>query len=451
MRKFIKPLILLLVLGGLIWAVVFIRGLNAKARIGVAYKAKITCSEVFVAGRNAEEVLAHDFFGIDPILERIPLQVDPDANTVSGSLYGLGKSTAYFRPGLGCALAVDGPPSPVQVTPVNMSPETLPTVINPEVQTAAEALFNDDALAHPIVTRGVVVLQGGTVVAEYYADGFTPDTPQQSWSMAKSITHALYGIAAKDGLVTINDTHLMPDWQGEDPRAEISLDALMKMSSGLAFDEDYAGVKSDVNLMLFNRRDMGGYAASRPLLYAPKTEWAYSSGTTNILSKVLRTRLEAAGEDYHSYPQRKLFAPLGIASATFETDPDGTFVGSSYLYASPRDWAKLGQLYLQDGVWNGTQILPEGWTEYARTPALSNTPYYGAQWWLNQDQGRLPGLPKTAFMMGGHDGQYVIVLPSKDAVIVRLGILRPPATFEQDLGPLIEALYKTLPTPPKKL
>ena len=191
-------------------------------------------------------------------------------------------------------------------------------------------------------------------------------------------------------------------------------------------------------------RDMGGRAAQEPLSHPPGTQWYYSSGTSNILSKLLRQRIEKAGQDYHSFPDKELFHKIGMRGATFETDASGTFVGSSFLYATARDWARLGELYRNDGIWGNTPILPKGWVDYARTPALETTLQYGAHWWLNGEQKRFPIMPKDIYYMGGHDGQYVIVVPSKNAVIVRLGLIRPPASFEADVLPPIEGLYAAL-------
>ena len=414
------------------------------ARIGVGYMTKVACSEIFVAGRSADVVLANDFHGIDPLLEKVKLEIDESEGTVDGSLYGLGKSKAYHRSALGCTLSPGGPPDTSGVyNTVKADVADLPTDINADVQSAVDAFFTGAKADDNAVNRGVVVLQNGTVIGEAYGEGFTRDTPQQSWSMAKSVTQALFGIASQQGLVSIDETNLFPEWEG-DERAKISVNDLLHMSSGLYFLEDYADPTSSVTQMLFNSRDMGARAAQEPLEHEPGTHWAYSSGTTNILSKLLRQRIEAAGMDYHSYPALELFNKIGLRRPTFETDASGTFIGSSFLYATARDWARLGELYRNDGVWGNTPILPKGWVDYARAPALDSTPYYGAQWWLNQDQMRLPGMAKDIFFMGGHDSQYVIVVPSKNAVIVRLGLNRPPASFETDILPLIQGIYNAL-------
>jgi len=444
MKKYIKPVLFISLVLGLFWGVKTITNLNAMARIGVGYMTKIACSEIFVANRFEAEVLANDFHGIDPILENVKLDIDASEGTVSGSLYGLGKSKAYHRSGLGCALSPSGRPDTAGIySQASSELPDLPTEIDANVQSAVDAFFKDAKPNDNAVNRSVLVLQNGVVVGEGYGEGFSRDTPQQSWSMAKSVTQALFGIASAQGLVSIDETNLFPEWE-EDERANISVNDLLHMASGLYFLEDYADPTSSVTQMLFRSRDMGARAAQEPLAHPPGIHWDYSSGTTNILSKLLRQRLEADGQDYHAFPAAQLFNKIGMRKATFETDASGTFIGSSYLYATARDWARLGELYRNDGVWGNVPVLPKGWVDYAREPALETTPYYGAQWWLNQDQMRLPDMPKDIFFMGGHDGQYVIVAPSKNAVIVRLGLNRPPASFETDILPLIQNLYNAL-------
>ena len=422
-----------------------LKSLNGQVRLGVGYMMKIICSEVFVADRDLDDVLNNDFHGIDPLLSKVKIDIDDNDGSVTGNLYGLGKMTAYYRTGLGCAIAPGGRPESLSLQTSTPPFETvsLNLALDDNIQTAVEAFFKNAAPNDNAVTRGVIVLKDGKIVGEGYGTGFDKTTLQQSWSMAKSVTQALIGIASSQGLITVSETDLFESWAG-DERKTISVNDLLHMNSGLHFTEIYNDPKSTVTEMLFKSSDMGERALSEPLEHTPGTHWSYSSGTSNILSKLLRERLEAAGEDYHSFAARALFHKIGIKSAVFETDADGTFVGSSFLYATARDWARLGQLYLNDGVWGNAPILPKGWVDYARRPAMETTPYYGAHWWLNQDQDKLPDMSKDVYYMGGHDGQYVIVIPSKQAVIVRLGLLRPPASFDTDIYPLIKDIYDAL-------
>ncbi|MFK7914021.1 MAG: serine hydrolase domain-containing protein [Pseudomonadales bacterium] len=417
--------------------------LGSMARVGVGYMVKVTCSEVLVAGRSEQDVLATNFAGINPLLQFIDLTVDIAAVRVEGDLWGLGASTAVHRESVGCTLLSEQRLAPAAAPAANPAP-AYRVALNQQVQNALVGLFNEAAGERPIGTRGSVVIQNGTVVAEQYAPGFNASTRQQSWSLAKGFTQALTGIATDKGLVTLAETALLPQWQSPDPRAAISLGHLLHMASGLQFTENYADPFSDVDQMLYNHANMGAFAASLPLRAKPGAESIYSSGTTNIVSHILRDRLERSGLDYHAMPRQWLFDPIGMSSAIFEVDAAGNFIGSSYIYATPRDFARFGQLYLQDGTWNGNRVLPKGWVDYTREPAIGVRNDYGSHWSLNLDQSNLPGLPADTFYLGGNDGQYIFVIPSKNAVIVRFGITRLPATFKQDVLPHIEAIYQAL-------
>lgn len=442
-----KGAIVIAVLGLCLWAGLFIRTQNARAMIGVGYKVKITCSEIFLAKRPLEDVLATEFFNIDPMMEKISIKIDDKAKTVTGSLFGLGKNVAVYREGVGCTVFAQNGVAPVNVPIVTdaqrQNAHKYEMAMRPNVQTAVQVLFDDEAHANPIWTRGVVVLQDGKIVGEHYREGFTKDSPQQSWSMAKAVTQSLIGIMSGNGWVSIGDKALMPAWQGDDPRSDITMGNLLHMASGLEFLEEYANTDSAVTQMLFNRKDMGTYAASFPLERIPGTQSKYSSGTANIVAKIMGAKLEALGEDPHAFPRKALFDKLGMMSAIFEVDPSGSFIGSSYIYATARDYARFGQLYLQDGVWEGEQILPLGWVEYTRQPGPGDD-QYSSHWMVNTDQKSMPGLPADILYIIGNDGQYIITIPSKNAVIVRLGVTRRPATLQGDVLPLLREIYNQL-------
>ena len=240
MKKYLKPLLFLAFILALFWGFKKVKATDALARLGVGYMTKVACSEIFVAGRPQAQVLANDFHGIDPLLTKVKLDIDDSAGTIEGSLYGLGKSKAYHRAGLGCSLSHKGRPDTLPSSDY-MRAETehsdLPTSIEMGVQAAVDTFFKDAAPDDNAVNRGVLVLQNGVVVGEGYGEGFTRDTPQQSWSMAKSVTQALFGIASAQGLVSIDETNLFPEWEG-DERANISVNDLLHMASGLYFLED---------------------------------------------------------------------------------------------------------------------------------------------------------------------------------------------------------------------
>jgi CubicO group peptidase (beta-lactamase class C family) len=284
----------------------------------------------------------------------------------------------------------------------------------------------DRAFAQPPelgLTLAVVVVRGGEVVAERYGPDVDATTTLISWSMAKSITHALVGLLVRDGMLDVTARAPVPSWQhGEDPRAEITLDHLLQMRSGLAFVEDYVDDRvSDVIEMLFGagQQDMAAFAESFPLLHPPGEVFNYSSGTTNIVSAIAGRAIGGDEAGVADYLRRELFEPLGMASAVPKFDPAGTFVGSSYVYATARDFARFGELYLHDGVWNGRRVLPEGWVDHARRltspPAPPDEPHgYGAHWWIWEDE-------LGTYGAHGYEGQYTLVVPSLDLVVVRLG------------------------------
>jgi len=272
-------------------------------------------------------------------------------------------------------------------------------------------------------TDAVVVIQAGRLVVERYGDDFGPEVTCWSWSMAKSMTQALVGIAVKDGLIDIHAPADVPEWSAPgDPRGAITLDQLLRMSSGLSFVEVYEeGQVSDVREMLFGagKHDVAAYAASRPLAHPPGSFWSYSSGTTNIICRTLQRALGRFGADFEAWMRSRLFNPLGMTSVLPKFDAAGTFIGSSYAFATPRDFARFGLLYLRDGVWEGQRLLPEGWVDYARTPTFQQvgTPAsdaYGAQWWLGLGG---PG----SFSANGYDGQFILICPDRDLIVVRNG------------------------------
>ncbi|MFN7056012.1 serine hydrolase domain-containing protein [Hyphomonas sp.] len=270
-------------------------------------------------------------------------------------------------------------------------------------------------------THAFLAIQGGRIVAERYAAGLTPDSTHPSWSKAKSITHALIGLLVREGKLDIHAPAAVPEWQSAgDPRRAITLDQLLRMSSGLQFAEDYvdAGV-SDVIEMLFGagKSDVAAYAASLPLAHPPGTVWNYASGTTNIIARLAAHTLGASGDAFRDFMFAELFTPLGMTSASPKFDAAGTFIGSSFCYCTARDFARFGLLYLRDGIWDGRRLLPEGWVGYARTP----TPVppterlgYGAHWWLGMAG---PG----SFSANGYEGQYTLLVPDLDLILVRHG------------------------------
>jgi CubicO group peptidase (beta-lactamase class C family) len=278
-----------------------------------------------------------------------------------------------------------------------------------------------------------VAVQGGRIVAERYGPGVNARTKLTSWSVAKSITQSFVGLAMADGAVDLDATPAAPEWaDADDPRHAISLRHLMAMRSGLEFNEDYVDAgESHCLEMLFGEgaADMAGFAASQALAAPVDTLFNYSSGSTNIVSRAISSALglDRAGTD--AYLHERLFDPIGMGGAEPHYDGSGTFVGSSYVYATARDFARYGLLHLRDGMWEGRRILPEGWVDVARTARSGpddDGEYYGAFWWVwGDDHG--------TFAAQGYEGQLVAVVPDLDLVLVRLGkspIAHRPALFE---------------------
>lgn len=305
-------------------------------------------------------------------------------------------------------------------------------VENPEIKALLHRAFDLLSPGDFGETRALIVIHRGKIAVERYAPGFGPDRRFHSQSVAKSITHALVGILVRDGKMSLDGPAPVQEWQSDgDPRQAITLRHLLTMSSGLAFTESYFNPwTSDVTPMLFGaaRGDIAAHGAASPLEHEPGTHWSYSSGTTNLVSGLIRRIVGDSREGYMAFMQSELFGPLGITSAVPEFDARGTFVGSSFLHATARDYARFGLLYLRDGHWDGQRILPKGWVDFARTPlAHEGRGIYGAQFWLNAgkaENGELPWIetaPADTFMAQGHRGQVIAIVPSKDVVVVRLG------------------------------
>ena len=402
--------------------------------IGCAYKAKVLCSIIFGTDRTIDPQRADDVSEDSYRLLRLfRARIDATQQSVTASFLGRRPRSAVYRAGLGATLTYSHE-SLLQLRTAAISEPRIEraatrgaVLSGPRIDTLVDAAFTEPQPKRLRRTRAIVVLRDGQIVAEKYASGFSDTTPLPGWSMTKSVVGALIGILVGEGRLTLHDKALLPHWQPPDPRAEINLEDLLRMRSGLKFTEAYSDFSSDVIEMLFNRPDAAAYAASQPLLAAPGTAWSYSSGTTNILSGIARRII---GEvDYLQWPRRALFDPIGMTSAVMEPDASGTFVGSSFMFATARDWARFGQLYLDDGMCEGVRIIPDGWVRFSTT-ATAQSPggIYGGHWWLKL-QPELGGasraaehIPADAFFAVGHEGQVLTIVPSLRLVVVRLGL-----------------------------
>jgi CubicO group peptidase (beta-lactamase class C family) len=374
-------------------------------------------------------------------LRWIEARIDRSAREVSAHFFGWMRKTAKFRPGQGCAVdhghASDARETPGASTPAQneLRTDAAQHAASGRVREVLDWAFSEPDPARLRRTRAVLIVHKGEIVAERYAEGFTKDTPLPGWSMTKSVMNALVGILVKEKRIALQDPVPIREWRGAgDPRGRITVGQLLHMTSGLEFKEDYTNPLADVTYMLLAVPDTAAYALTKPLEAGPGVRWRYSSGTTNILAYAMRHLM---GEtEYLEFPRRALFDRIGMATAVLETDAAGTFVGSSFMYATARDWARFGVLYLREGVWAGERILPQGWVAYSRTPVPSAPEaQYGAHFWLRVPQAYRCGssersLPGDAFHAIGHEGQFLTIIPSHDLVLVRLGFTRYPCAWD---------------------
>jgi CubicO group peptidase (beta-lactamase class C family) len=350
-----------------------------------------------------------------------------------------------------CAVALAGaahaqlaplPPQPAGVAWPTQGWETAP--LPGDVDHSAFDLAITEAFAgqHDLMgeTRALLIVQGGRIVYERYGDGYGPDTRLISWSVAKSFTQAFVGAAVMQGRVSIDAPMGSPYWSGGDRRASIPWRTWLNMVDGQRYHEigAYEVVENDAARMLYGagRRGTARWAASLPLIHDPGTRWNYNSAGSVLISDALTRAVVPDPRDaddrrrrMRAWMDHSLFDPIGI-NPIVEFDPTGTYYGSALIWASARDYAKFGYLYLRNGVWDGVQVLPDGWVDFARTPGPADADMYGAHWWLTPCEGT--GRPMRAtiadpslcdeFSAQGHEGQLIVVVPSKDMVVVRLGL-----------------------------
>lgn len=425
-----------------------------KLYIATGYGAKCAASAIFVAGRTPESVYAND---LDySMVKYTKLKIDYQEKSVTCSFFGMAAQKALFREGYGCFL-VD-----MDKEAVNLSCTANPGQYKsdrswklpwPEGDLKSDTVFAeldtlllqkevDSSFDKPgekiLKTAAVVVIYKGKLVAEQYwkEQEISPETRLWGWSMDKSVINAMVGVLVKQGKLDVNAIAPVREWQN-DKRRDITVNDLMHMSSGLKWDEDYGDV-SEATTMLYRERNCYESALKSAFDKVPGTEWKYSSGTTNILSGIIRNVLND-DKAYHEFPYREIFGRIGMSSMVFETDAHGYFVGSSYGYATARDWARFGQLYLQNGVWKGDSIFTKDWVDYTRTEAQASKGRYGAQFWLNRSH-QLPDLQTDMYSCQGHRGQRIFILPSRQMVVVRLGFGEENFDYNQFLRNILSAV-----------
>ncbi len=447
-RKQILRSFLIILLVGLGYGIYFI---NSLLPIATGYSAKYLCSAVFVSNRQQAEVEAMDLhFSVIQYAKNI---VDfQDSSVTSSFLWG--KSKAIYRKGFGATLLRDVseeelrkikfPESSVSFHqdtipwPLgNVLPDTTTNIDKAQLNEIAQKLMNNDgynghAFAFMVVHKGIPV-------AEAYQPEFNAKTRFLSWSMAKSFTNSLAGILVKDGKMDINQPVDLPEWQN-DERKNITINSLMQMQSGLRWNEEY-GSRSDVTVMLYCENDFARFTYDQPFAYPAGKKWYYSSGSVNVINYLMRKTI-GNDQDYYRFAQWRLFSKIGMPDAVFEVDESGTQVGSSYIYATARDYARFGLLYLQDGVFNGERILPEDWVKYTTTPAADSNGKYGSLFWLNSSN-YYPAAPADMYSCNGHDGQQIFIIPSKELIVVLVGYSPKPdhvMKFNELLGDILSTI-----------
>jgi CubicO group peptidase (beta-lactamase class C family) len=425
-------------------------------RVATGYVAHNICSETFVSRIDPQTVFAEaiERDGIRRLRLLLRYHLDRAAKIVDASVAGLFESRAAFHEGFGCVMLLGSEQpymlrSDIEALKTPKAPPLLPEIAGPKVVEPADPALKaalDHAFEEPDAppfrrTKAVVVVRDGIIIAERYADGVTIDTPLLGFSMTESVINALIGIMTQQGMVSPSIPAPIPEWRAaSDPRHVIEVEHLLRMTTGLALDETNSGFDAS-SQMLYLHNDMAGFAVKAQPIAPPGTRWAYSSPTTQLLARIIR---DAVGgpEQTLAYAWRELFNPLGMRDVTLEFDGAGTLQASTYMLASARDWARFGLLYLNDGVLAGKRILHEDWVDFSAAATLDTD--YGAGFWTNRSEHQHAkarvrlGVPRDAFFASGDLGQRVVIIPSQQMVVVRLGDSTHPAGDISGLARLVK-------------
>jgi len=412
------------------------------------FASKNMASSVFIAERSADYVANND--NNMPLVKLANVKLNTKDQSTTGSVYGLMPRKSIYREGLGCVLINDDYtetesfPIPNRFIKNDILPFPYGAIAlkdtlfaNVDYDKLNTAINNSFSNPNVKKTRSVLVYHKNRIIGEKYAEGFNENSKILGWSMTKSIISTLYGILEYKGEINLNHSAPIDAWQ-QDERKNITINHLLRMQSGLAWEEDYTKI-SDVTKMLFLDADMTASQANKKAIAAPTKIWNYSSGTTNLLSGILRKQFDNY-QDYLDFPYRALIDKIGMNSMLLEADMEGNYVGSSYAWATTRDWAKFGILYLNKGNWNGEQLFDEKWINYITTPTEHSDGTYGAHFWLNAN-GKYPNVPRDMYSANGFQGQRVYIIPSKDLVIVRMGLAEDPEfDFNSFLNEILSAI-----------
>jgi CubicO group peptidase (beta-lactamase class C family) len=439
MRATLLVALMLLVVGA---ALVAWKRPDRALRIATANVAQTLCADVFVSGLTPDRAFAEDIAplrGMRILLPHLHYVVDTLQHKVTANWHGGFASQATWFPDYGCALLTMTPDAATllaaraAVSPAQTPESPVVVSANTAINQALARAFAEPASGPRRRVHVIVVMHDGRIIAERYAAGFDPQTPQLGYSMSKSVVNALLGILVRQGRLEMAERAPVAAWQAEgDPRHAITLEQLSRMTSGLDLTEDSSGF-DPVSDMLLLRRDMAAFAAHARLREPPGTQWAYTSGNTLILAGVLRDTVGGGAPGMIRFAHRELFGPLGMHHVLMEFDGAQTLVGSTRVYASARDWAHFGQLYLGDGVIDGRRILPAGWSDHVSKQTLDSL--YGSGFWTNTGTAAdgshiIASMPGDAYFASGMNGQRVLIVPSQRLVIVRLGSTLDPPNFD---------------------
>jgi len=416
------------------------------------FSAKSIASGHFIDKRSQEMIELGD--NDMDLIDLAKNKINDEGQYATSSVYGLKERKAIYREGLGVTLInADFDVSKPYLVPKRARTENnLPYPYgnkepNDSVFSSIDYARLEKALAGAFDkkgeknkrTRSIVILHKDRLVAEKYDTGFDKNSRILGWSMTKSLTATYFGILQKQGKININHPAPVAEWKN-DERAKITINDLLHMNSGLEWEERYDKI-CDATKMLFEAEDMARIQMEKPLVGTPNQSWNYSSGTSNLLSAILRNQFNTH-QEYLDFWYASLIDKIGMHSMLVETDMIGNYVGSSYAWATTRDWAKFGLLYLRNGNWNGEQIFEEDWSKYVATPTNTSNGRYGGHFWLNAG-GKYPDAPKDMYYASGFQGQKIFIIPSMDLVIVRFGLTDDEAyDFNSLLKGILESFKK---------
>jgi CubicO group peptidase (beta-lactamase class C family) len=442
LNKILKWLIGIIVF---IFAVYFF-AIKSRLPIISSYAAKTACGCYFNSGLPLSKILKEDlnYFPIN----LVSVSLNEESMIMNANVLGLANNYAIFKKNIGCVLLKGKDDYQVENNEIVNTSESVDSLYHldriyqldnvdySKLNEAVSGFFDQANEAASLKTRAVLVIHKDSLIAEKYDNGISSETPLLGWSMTKSVMNTLIGILVKAGKLEVNQSHLFKEWSDDD-RANITLENLLRMNTGLSWEEDYSKV-SDVTKLLYLTENVVAEAIDNPLEYKIGEHWCYSSGTSNLVSGLIRKQF-ATLDEYLDFPYQALFQKIGMNSAIIETDESGNYIGSSYMYATAKDWAKYGLLYLHRGKIGDEQLFNPEWTDFSFSETENSEGIYGAHFWINKRNLAYPDVPVDLYSANGYQGQRIFIIPSKDVVVVRLG-LNQDVNFNHFLKGILDAI-----------